>query len=298
MKVLRTIGNVIVGIILFGLIFLLTFTRSTKNFLEKDLILGVMKGKIVETIKEESGKITDKSQQLLDNMFEDKASSNVIRMVIDNFQSYQDNKIGFEVSKKDLDTIMEYATKYKNNIIEISGEKVKDVSDEEFKKIFSEENINKIANEIFSSIDKDLGKEIDVVIDVYSKATSHKMMLILIGLIIFSILLLFLINWSVYRWMFVTGIDLIVSGLIITFIFLAGVLFSDIIDSVDVVKEMIGEINLNGYIIWGSSEIILGIILLVIHSTIKKKNENKINNINNNMNNINEVKEFTDISQN
>ena len=46
MKALRVIGNIIIGIVLFGLIFALTFTRSTKNFLEKDLIVGVVKEKI------------------------------------------------------------------------------------------------------------------------------------------------------------------------------------------------------------------------------------------------------------
>lgn len=302
MKALRTLGNVLVGIILFALIFLLTFTRSTKNFLEKDLILGIMKGKIVDTIKEETGKITDQSQVLLDKMFEDGDASNVIRMVIDNFEGYQENKTGFKVSQKDIDTIYNYALKYKTTILEISGEKIKDVSDAEFKKLFSDENINKMANEIFKTIDKEVGKEVDTVIKVYSKATSSKMMMTLIGLIIFSILLLMLINWSLYRWMFVTGIDLIVSGMIITFIFLAGVFLTDMIASTEALKDIVGGINLNGYIIWGASEVILGIIMLIVQNAIKKKRENNVNNFNSNttinQNTVSDNKEITDISQN
>ena len=271
MKALRVIGNIIVGIVLFGLIFALTFTRSTKNFLEKDLIVGVVKEKITDTIRNETGKITDKGEELINNMLEDNSSSDIIRIVVDNFDNYQHNKVGFKISDKDIDAIVNYATKYKSTIIEISGNKVKDITDEEFKKIFSEENINALANEIFSSMDNELGDGIDLAIRVYSKATSSKAMFILIGSIIFSIILLLLINWSLYKWLLITGIDLIVSGVIISLVFVAGLVFNDIIASVDFIKETVGEINLNGYIIWGVVEIVIGIIFIIVYNVVKNK---------------------------
>ncbi len=271
MKALRVIGNILIGIILFGLIFTLTFTRSTKNFLEKDLILGIVKEKIRDTIKEESGKITDKSKALLDDMMKDDGSSDIVRMVIDNFENYQKDKAGFKVSDADVEKIYSFASKYKKTIVEISGDKIKDISDAEFKRIFSSENINKIADEVFSSIDKDLGDGIDIAIKGYSKATSKTAMILLIFSIVFFVLLLFLINWSLYKWMLVTGIDFIVSGVFISMIFFAGIVFNDIIGSVDFLKEAIGEINLNGYIVWGASEIVGGIILIVIYHFINKK---------------------------
>ncbi len=271
MKALRVIGNILIGIILFGLIFTLTFTRSTKNFLEKDLILGIVKEKIRDTIKEESGKITDKSKALLDDMMKDDGSSDIVRMVIDNFENYQKDKAGFKVSDADVEKIYSFASKYKKTIVEISGDKIKDISDAEFKRIFSSENINKIADEVFSSIDKDLGDGIDIAIKGYSKATSKTAMILLIFSIVFFVLLLFLINWSLYKWMLVTGIDFIVSGVFISMIFFAGIVFNDIIGSVDFLKEAIGEINLNGYIVWGASEIVGGVILIVIYHFINKK---------------------------
>ena len=280
MKVLRTIGNVLIGIILFGLIFTLTFTRSTKKFLEKDLILGVVKGKIVDTIKEESGKLTDKSEELIDDMLKDNDVNNVIRMVIDNFEGYQKDKTNFKVSDADVEKIYGYAMKYKSTIIEISGKKMKDVSDEEFKKIFSEENINALANEVFSSIDTEAGEGIDIAIKAYSKATSSKAMIALIVSIIFFILLLLLINWSLFKWMLVTGIDLIVSGVIIMLMFVAGVILNDVISSVDIIKETVGKLDLTGYVIWGSIELLLGIVLVIVYNVFKKKyglNNNQTN---------------------
>ena len=283
MKVVRVIGNVIIGIILFTLIFALTFTRSTKQFLEKDLILGVVKGKIVDSIKEESGKLTDKSEELIDDMLKDNDANEVIRMVIDNFENYQQNKTNFKVSDADVEKIYSYAVKYKSTIVEISGNKIKDISDEEFKKIFSEENINALANEIFSSFDNEVGEGIDVAVEAYSKATSSKALIILIASIVFFILLLLLINWSLFKWMLVTGIDLIVSGVLTNLIFIAGVILNDVIKSVDIIKDAVGEINLTGYVIWGSIEVVVGIILIVIYNVNRKHQADSLDSQVNNL---------------
>ena len=283
MKVLRVIGNVIIGIILFGLIFVLTFTRSTKKFLEKDLILGVVKEKIVESIKEESGELTNKGQELIDNMLDDNEANNIIQMVFDNFEKYQSDKANFKVSDKDIEVLYSYAVKYKSTIIEISGNKIKDISDEELKKIFSEENINSLVNDLFSGIDKDVGEGIDVAIKTYNKATSSKTLIILIVSIVLFILLLMLINWSLFKWMLITGIDLIISGVLTTIIFVAGVFISDLIKSSDATKEIIGEINFTGYVIWGSIELVLGIILIVIYNVNRKHQADSLDSQVNNL---------------
>ena len=273
MKVVRVICNVLIGIVLFGLIFALTFARTTKNFLEKDVILGVVKETITDTIKEESGKLTDKSEELLDKMLKDNDANDLIRTFVDNFDNFQENKTGYKVSDADVEKIYNYAVKYKSTIVEISGNKIKDLSDEEFKKIFSSENINNLANEVFESIDGDVGDGIDIAVKAYSKATSDTALIILISSIVFCIILLLLINWSLYKWMLVTGIDLIISGVLIGLIYVAGLLFNDIIMSTEIMKKAIGEIDLTGYMIWGIAELLGGIILLVIYNVIKNKND-------------------------
>ena len=281
MKVVRVISNVLIGIILFCLIFALTFVRSTKKFLEKDVILGVVKETIRETIEEESGKLTDKSEELLNGMLINDDANDIIRMVIDNFDRYQENKTGYKVSDIDIEKIVSYANKYKSTIVEISGKKIKDLSDAEFKKIFSAENINSLANEVFESIDGDVGEGLDIAIKAYSKATSKTALIVLISSIVFFILLLLLINWSLYKWMLVTGIDLIVSGVLIGLVYVGGLIFNDIIMSTDIMKKAIGEIELTGYMICGIAELVGGIVLIVIYNVIKNKRDETFKQLDN-----------------
>ena len=272
MKALRVIGNIVIGIILFGLIFTLTFVRSTKNFLEKDLITGVVKSTIIKAIKEENGEITEKNKELLSSMLEDDESNNIIRIILDNIENYQKNKKDFKVSDSDVEKIYNYAIKYKDTIIEISSDKTKDMSDEEFKKIFSSENINKIANEMYSNMDEDLNDNADIIISSYNWAVSDTAMIVLISSIIFFIILLFLINWSWFKWMIVPGVDLIISGILFSLLYTAGLLFNDIIVSTDLIE---GGINFNSYLIWGVSELLIGIILVIIYSVIKNKKDDE-----------------------
>ena len=275
MKVLRVIGNVLIGIILFCLILSLSLIKSTKNFLEKDLILGVVKTSLVETINKGADKIKSNEKEIIDELFSDHETGEFVGMVIDNFNKYQLDKKSFSISEADAEKISSYLMKHKSEVIKISGDKVKDISDEEFKKLFSTENINKFANEIFEEVSDDIGSEIDKGIKVYNKITSDSVTIILIVSIIFCIILLALINWSVYKWMLVPGIDLIVSGLIMTLIFIGGVLINDILSTKKAVHEAIGNISFSAYIIVGAIEVVLGIILVVVYNVLKNRNLNQ-----------------------
>ena len=271
MKTLRIISNILIGILLCVLIFSLTFIKSTKNFLEKDLILGVIKSSITNTIQEESGKLSSHSQELLDNMLNNNDFDEIIDIAIDNFDNYRTDKINFKVSDSDTKKIVSYASKYKSTIIEISGNKIKNMTDEELKKIFSSENINGFANEIFRSVEKDFGDSMDVAINIYNKATSNTVFIILLISIVFMITILLLINWSLYKWMLVVGIDLIISGLLIELIYILGLILNDIVNSVDILKKAIGEISLVNYLVWGMFEVVVGIILIIIYNIVNKK---------------------------
>ena len=275
MKVLRVIGNVLIGIILFCLILSLSLIKSTKNFLEKDLILGVVKTSLVETINKGADKIKSNEKEIIDELFSDHETGEFVGMVIDNFNKYQLDKKSFSISEADAEKISSYLMKHKSEVIKISGDKVKDIADEEFKKLFSTENINKFANEIFEEVSDDIGSEIDKGIKVYNKITSDSVTIILIVSIIFCIILLALINWSVYKWMLVPGIDLIVSGLIMTLIFIGGVLINDILSTKKAVHEAIGNISFSAYIIVGAIEVVLGIILVVVYNVLKNRNLNQ-----------------------
>ena len=275
MKALRIFGNIIFGIILFGLIFSLSFVKSTKNFLEKDLILGVVKTAITESINKEAGKIKDESKEMFNEIFSDKKAEELVSVVFNNFNDYKKDKVNFKVSEADVNKIYDFAMKYKTQIIKISGESASELTDEKFKEIFSSENINKFASKVFDEVSGDVGDEVDKVIDVYNKATSSKVTVILIISVVFCIIILGLINWSFYKWMLVVGIDLIITGIILAFVYGAGTMLNDIISTSSMIKDTIGEINFTGYAILGGIEVVVGIILIIAYNVIDSRGLNQ-----------------------
>ena len=275
MKVLRIIGNIIIGIILFLLIFSLSFIKSTRNSLEKDLILGAVRLSLVEAISNETGKLKANQEEIISEIFNDRETDDFVSMIINNFQSYQNNKASFQISRSDIEKINKYVKKNKSQIIKISGDKIKDISEEEFEKMFSSENINKYANRIFEEISSSIGDEIDDVVNVYNNMTSNKITILLIISIVVFLILLLLINWSLYRWMLVPGICLIISGVLMSIVFFGGIILNEIVRSGKFIQEAIGEINFNSYIIVGIIEIVVGIILIVLYNVLKNKSLNK-----------------------
>lgn len=275
MKVLRLLGNILIGIILFGLILSLSFVKSTKNFLEKDLILGVVKAGITETLNKEADNVKEETQEMFKEIFNDNQVGEVVSVVINNFKDYQKDSTNFHISDNDIDKIYNFAMKYKTQIIKISGENISEITDEQFKEMFSSENVNKFANKIFSEVSGDIGDEVDKVIDIYNEATSSKVTVILIVSIVFFIIILGLINWSFYKWMIVVGIDLILTGLILAFVYGAGTMLNDIISAEKIIKETIGEINFTGYAILGGIEVVVGIILIIVYNVIDSRTLNQ-----------------------
>ena len=275
MKALRIIGSVIVGIVLFGLIFGVSVIKSTQNFLEKDLILGLVKTAVTESVTKEANKLKDDKQKLIDEIFSDKETGDFVSLVFDNFSNYKNDKVNFKVSDSDVEKIYSYALKHKDQIVKVAGDKVSEISDAEFKEMFSSENINKFADKVFSEVSGDIGDGIDKAIDIYNDATSSKTVTIMIVLIVVCLILLGLINWSLYKWMLAPGVCLIVSGLLLALIYGAGTMINDIISAEKLLKETIGSINLTGYAILGAVEVVLGIILIVAYNMIDSRTLNQ-----------------------
>lgn len=270
MKALRIIGNIVIGIILFTLIFSLSFVKSTKSFFEKDLIIGLVKNGIIETLDKEANKIDDNQKIVINEIFNDEMADDVVHIVIDNYKKYQENKKDFSISDSDLEILTTFALKHKNEIVKISNDK-EEITDEKVREIFSKENVNKIANEIYGNLSKDVSNEVDLAFDIYNNVTSNEVMYITIGAIILLIVILGLINWSVYKWMITTGVCLIISGILMCLFYLGFLFINEIINSVDWLNKILGSIDTSIYIIIGGIEFVVGIILVVIYNSFKNK---------------------------
>lgn len=266
MKVLKIIGNIIFGIILFLSIFCLTFIVKTKNFLEKDLIHEAIKVSIEDAYKGEEG-ISNSQKEIVDNMFEDSEADGIIDLIIDNYREYRNNT-NYRITTNDAEKLYDFVLKYKDDIHELSGEDVSKMSSKEFEEFFNYNKINEFAHDTFDTFDKEIGDEkIDKAFDAYSYATSSVVKSILISMIVVCILFLILINWSLIKWSLVTGICLIISGTLMMCLY---EIFNILLNNVDVNSRKI-SLNINGYLITGIIELVLGIVLVANHGFLNKK---------------------------
>ena len=278
MKVLRVLANIVIGIILFVLIFSLSFVKTTESFLEKDLIVGLVKTSITETLKENNNIDSDK-EAILDEIFSDSMTKDVVQIVIDNYKLYNENRKNFSVSDSDVEIITNFALRYKNQIGKISKD-AREITDAELKEILSKENINQVSSKIYEELSDDAGEEFREIFDVYDVATSKSVTIIMIGVILFFIVLLALINWSLYKWVIVPGVCLIISGLLLSLIYFIGLFINELIDNAEVLNKALGNINVSSYLIAGGIEILVGIILIVVYNSVKNRPFNEqINNL-------------------
>lgn len=281
MKVLRVIGNIIIGIILFALIFSLFFVSKTRNLLEGDVLKETIKTAI-EDVSNNDYNLTESQKNVIDDMFKDSDVSKIISMVLDNYRDYKNNP-NYEVSKDDAKMLYDFVNKYKNNIKELSGEDISKMTEEEFEKYFDDYKIDEFAKNAFSEFDKNLDSEtFDKALDVYKFATSKAIRWALVFTILLFICFLLLINWSLIKWMLVFGIDLILSGFVFIGLFISAEILKDMI-----LKENVKiNFNFDSFLASGIIQIIIGIVLIIVYAVLKHVlNKNKvINNNNNNQN--------------
>ena len=274
MKVLRIFGNIIIGLILFSLIISLSFVYATKTFFEKDLAIGLVKVSIIDYIDRENSNTDVKKDEILNEIFDDRDTDKIVQLVFDNYKKYQQDKTNYSVSDSDVEILTSYAFKYKGQISKISS-KAEEVSDEELKEILSKENINKIANSMYSEIDSNSGEEVDKAFDIYEKITTTSIIIAGVFVVVLFIVILGLINWSLYKWMITTGVCFIISGVIMSLTYLACAFFNEIISSVDILNKVFENINFSAYIIIGGIELIVGIILIVVYNSLKNRKFNE-----------------------
>lgn len=266
MKALRVIGNIIIGIILFSLIFTLLFVTKTRDLIESDVLKETIKN-VIDDIENNDNDLTESQKKVIDDMFKDSELSSMISMILKNYKEYINNP-NYMVSQEDANKLHDFVKYYKNNIKDLSGENVSKMSDEEFDNYFNIEKIDEFAKNAFKEFDKNIEKkDISIAIDAYSFATSKSIRLVLSFIIVFFIGLLILINWSPIKWMLVVGIDLIVSG----------VLFFMLYVSVEMIKDMFLKenakinFNVNSFFLSSILQLIIGILLIVIYMVIKNK---------------------------
>ena len=266
MKILRGFLTFIIGIVLFVFVFTLSLVCRTKTFVEKELVVPIVKETATQAIQK--GEVTSEQKDLIEKMTNDKEFEKIVERLTSNYIAIQSSE-EYNLSKEDYDLFINFVIKYKDEINKASDTKY---TENEIRELLSYEETQKAAKEAFNTLEGNTSaSEMKQVIDIYTKTTSSNTKLILFLSIVVIIMLITLINWSFTKWFKVLGIDLIISGLIFGIIFgLAKFAQSKIVADASI-ETMIKSINLNGFIIMAICEVLFGIASIIAYKKLKKK---------------------------
>ncbi len=270
MKFLRVFTAFIIGIILFILILALSLIFRVESFIEKDLVVSVVKESSISEINNNAA--TDSEKSFLEGLLKDKASEEVIERIVQNYISYKTNS-NYDVSENDCDFLLDYILKHR---AEINAASNTNYSEEDIRKAFNYEECKKTVKKIFNSIDPGT-EETNKTMVLYSKITSNGTKAILIVSIVICIAFVALVNFGFVKCLKMLGIDLIGVGVIFSIIY---IIISNIQSSIEADKrtlEIIRGINISGFLTTAIIEIVLGIVFLIVYKLLinKAKDEDK-----------------------
>ena len=257
MKAVRIIFSSLFGIILFALIFGYSVLFVTKSFLVNNVLTEGVRTTLKENMKDEEGQ-----KKLVDDMFEDGEAKEVIYMIIDNYSKYHKDGSDYKVSEEDANKLYNFINKYRKESIRIYDKETSGMSEEEFKEYFNYDKINEFAKDSFSTLDKEMNiDDVDKVLKAYDIATSNSIKVLFILIILVFVAGIILINKPMISGLIPVGIDFIISGVLMTIIYIGGNIAAEHFLNELLKKDY--QISFGGYLVCGITELVLGIILIV-----------------------------------
>lgn len=286
MKFVRGLLTFLISSILFFMIVGLSVCFSVKDIVQHQLITEVFK----QTIINESDENSNLNFNDVDELIDSDELNEIIDSAIIDFSSYIEGTSG-GVSDETVDLIIDFCIQHKDDFSNIVGEEI-DMNELKSPEIRTElkNSLNKSLQEI--NIDKN--SPVATVVSAYGKITSNSFKTEMLITIAVLIILLGLVNWSIYKWMNPFGVVLITSGIVVSLFYAAStVLVKAIVNSINL------SINLDTkmILIIGVSELVIGILLLIICAIINKAvNKNKAKKTNLNVDNGNIYEKQIDTS--
>ncbi len=258
MKIVKGLLTFIISFILVLLIIVLTASYTVKDVIQHQLIGEVAKKVLVEKIEDEN--IDD---SIIIKMIDDEKTDKIIDSALVDFSSYIEGTSD-GVSDETISLIIDFCVTHKADLEELA-KKQYEISEIDSNK--TRADLKKSLDEAIKSVKIDKNSPVVSVVSTYSKITSDRFrvnVLIIIGCLV---LLIGLVNWSLYKWMKSFGSVLITSGIMVLLSYgLSSVLFGLVKDNVDIAIS----INVMSLLILGIIYLVSGIILLIIYSIINK----------------------------
>lgn len=265
MKVIRKILVFILGLILFNLCISLVLSFAVKEVFQKNIVTNLIQESAVPIIKSNI-ELNEEQEKQLEALFEDeevnKLVENIVGQVLEDLGS-EDGKIDPSV----VDYFFDYVIENKDKIEEVTGNQI-DIS--ELESLKNSDDYKDFSIEITNSINEATGELDDntkMVIKTYSYFVSNDFKYLVIGMIVIDLLLIALIQWSIYKWLIVLGRAMTITGLSLL---LFSIFVSSIINVILAENNITLDIDMSNLTNLSIISLIVGLLLIIIPKVIEK----------------------------
>ena len=270
MKILRKILVFILGFILYNLVCAFILTFALKDIVQTEMIGGVVRESILPAITE-SQDVNSEQKEQIQALLEDEEVNKVINDVVgDILTTFEDENATFD--QKSIDKIFDYVIDNKEQLEKAIG---KEIDVNELEKYRDSEEYNQFTDELSDTLNE-VGGTLDSssrnAIKTYNYIVSDNFKIALGIIILIDLLLIMLIQWSLYKWLSILGRALYTSGITVMIMYLAVKVF---INKLLVENGINITIDTSNIFLLGVGSLIFGILLVIIYKIINKAKMNK-----------------------
>ena len=264
MKVFKGIINFILGLLLFITVFILSISLVINITIKKNLLPTVIKEVLIKNINnnlnnEENENVRNKITTFIELDGFDEIIDVGVNEII---ECKKDNR---SVSDEAVDKFIEFIKKNKNKYQQIFEV---EINDDELNSKEYRNNIKSYFNEEIKKIDIPVDNRVLSIVDILVKIVSNKYLIYLIIITVVLIILLMVINKSWLIGIKKISVPLIISSINIG---ITCILFRMLEMYLEEHANVHISIISNTIIIIMVSELILGILLIVLYKLLKKK---------------------------
>lgn len=262
MKVLKKMIFSILNFVLFGLVFILVFSFSFKNFLSEAFVGDVVKEELTEQISDSIDVEDYKVREILESV------------EVKNFiNDYVNKTLEGVVDSSTLDDvnldedIITFVKENKDKLEELLGVSISTEKLEEIMGSYSYKDLENNYKQTIKNLNESVPEQQKKIIKGYNILLSNEFRLTIAILIVLVLLLISLLEKSFYKWIKYLGFSIIVSGIFIT---IMAIIAKVVIGSI--IEELAYSINFRVDYMFICSLItfIIGIIIYIIYKIINK----------------------------
>ena len=216
---MRVIKKIIIGIldfILIDLIILLVLNCTLKTFLIEDLLVESFKSDSNIIKGDESSNTTPFGidSEIFEETLEDEEVKELLNGFIEDIINTMSDENMENIDMDELERkVIEYTKENKEAIQEKTGVEITDEMIDEASKRIDEGDIERAVNQELTNYKNNMTKEEKMAIKAYSIVTSEDFRLVILASILVNILLIALVQKSLYKWIRNVSHAMIISGL-------------------------------------------------------------------------------------